>query len=163
MGEIDRELLFDHNFTTDMEYKSQNEKLKCFRVMDEEGNIVNKGDYHKWMDTDKIKKMYETMVTINEADTVFNQAQRQSRISFYMTQMGEEASNIGTAAAIEDQDVIFPQYRESGAFLWRGFSIEQMGHQLCGNYKDLGDGKQMPVHYGSKELNICTVSSPLCT
>ena len=29
--------------------------------------------------------MYETMVTINEADQVFNQAQRQSRISFYMT------------------------------------------------------------------------------
>jgi len=38
-----------------------------------------------------------------------------------------------------------------------------MAHQLCGNYKDLGDGKQMPVHYGSKDLNICTVSSPLCT
>lgn len=73
--------------------------------------------------TDKIKKMYETMVTINEADVVFNQAQRQSRISFYMTQTGEEASNIGTAAAIEDHDLLFPQYRESGAFLWRGFSI----------------------------------------
>jgi len=28
---------------------------------------------------------------------------------------------------------------------------------------DLGKGRQMPVHYGSKELNICTVSSPLCT
>ena len=113
--------------------------------------------------TDKIKKMYETMVTINEADVVFNQAQRQSRISFYMTQTGEEASNIGTAAAIEDHDLLFPQYRESGAFLWRGFSIQQMAHQLCGNYKDFGQGKQMPVHYGSKDLNICTVSSPLCT
>jgi 2-oxoisovalerate dehydrogenase E1 component alpha subunit len=40
-----------------------------------------------------------------------------------MTQTGEEASNIGTAAAIEDHDLLFPQYRESGAFLWRGFSI----------------------------------------
>ena len=52
--------------------------------------------------------MYETMVTINEADQVFNQAQRQSRISFYMTQTGEEASNIGTAAALEDHDLMFP-------------------------------------------------------
>jgi 2-oxoisovalerate dehydrogenase E1 component alpha subunit len=41
-----------------------------------------------------------------------------------MTQTGEEASNIGTAAAIKDTDLIFPQYRESGAFLWRGFSIQ---------------------------------------
>ena len=68
--------------------------------------------------------MLETMVTINEADKVFNAAQRQSRISFYMTQTGEEASNIGSAAALNFEDVMFPQYRESGAFLWRGFSIE---------------------------------------
>jgi len=40
-----------------------------------------------------------------------------------MTQTGEEASNVGTAAALEFQDLMFPQYRESGAFLWRGFSI----------------------------------------
>jgi len=38
-----------------------------------------------------------------------------------------------------------------------------MAHQLTGNHKDFGQGKQMPIHYGSKEHNICTVSSPLCT
>jgi len=80
-----------------------------------------------------------------------------------MTQTGEEASNIGTAAALKDTDLLFPQYRESGAFLWRGFSIQQMAHQLCGNHLDFGAGKQMPVHYGSKDMNICTVSSPLTT
>lgn len=80
-----------------------------------------------------------------------------------MTQLGEEAAGVGSAAAIKDQDLIFPQYREAGAFLWRGFSIQQMAHQLTSNVHDLGKGKQMPVHYGSKELNIVTVSSPLCT
>ena len=35
-----------------------------------------------------------------------------------------EASGIGTAAALSDEDLIFPQYREAGAFLWRGFSIQ---------------------------------------
>ena len=105
MGEIDRELLFEHKFTTDLSFRSHFDKLKCFRVMDEEGNIVNKG-----YDIDKavLTKMYETMVTINEADQVFNAAQRQSRISFYMTQLGEEASNIGTASALESQDLLFP-------------------------------------------------------
>lgn len=38
-----------------------------------------------------------------------------------------------------------------------------MAHQLTSNIFDLGKGKQMPVHYGSKDLNIVTVSSPLCT
>ena len=104
-----------------MKFRDRFEKLNCFRVMDEDGNIVTKG-----YDIDKqtLKKMYETMVTINEADQVYNAAQRQSRISFYMTQTGEEASNIGTAAALDNQDLIFPQYRESGAFLWRGYSIQ---------------------------------------
>ena len=47
MGEIDRELLFNHKFTNEMEFKSQFEKIKCFRVMDEEGNIVNDAGYEK--------------------------------------------------------------------------------------------------------------------
>jgi 2-oxoisovalerate dehydrogenase E1 component alpha subunit len=45
-----------------------------------------------------------------------------------MTQLGEEAAGVGSAAAIKPQDMIFPQYREAGAFLWRGFSIQQMAH-----------------------------------
>ena len=52
--------------------------------------------------------MYDNMVIMNETDVVYNAAQRQSRISFYMTQLGEEASGIGTAAALKDDDLIFP-------------------------------------------------------
>jgi len=126
MDQINREM-FEHKFTDKMEFTSSFEKMKCFRVMDEEGNIINKG-YDDKIDTAKLLKMYDYMVTINEADVVYNQAQRQSRISFYMTQLGEEASGIGTAAALNDDDLIFPQYREAGTFLWRGFSIAQMGH-----------------------------------
>ena len=95
--------------------------------MDEDGNIINKAYDNKIPDA-KLLQMYDCMVTMNEADVVYNAAQRQMRISFYMTQLGEEASGIGTAAALQDQDLIFPQYREAGAFLWRGFSIQQMGH-----------------------------------
>lgn len=145
-----------------MDFISSFDKMKCFRVIDEDGNVVTPG-YAENMDKDLLMKIYDQMVTINEADQVYNAAQRQSRISFYMTQLGEEASGIGTAAALEDQDLIFPQYREAGCFLWRGFDIMQMAHQLTGNQHDLGKGKQMPIHYGTKDLNIVTVSSPLCT
>ena len=90
-----------------MEFRSNFEKIKCFRVMDEEGNIVNKGFAEKISD-ELILKMYDNMVIMNETDVVYNAAQRQSRISFYMTQLGEEASGIGTAAALKDDDLIFP-------------------------------------------------------
>ena len=122
MGIVNKEM-FEHKFTNDCEFKSSFDKIKCFRVMDEEGNIINKA-YENSIDDATLKKMFKTMVMMNEADVVFNQAQRQSRISFYMTQLGEEAAGVGSAAAIQEQDLIFPQYREAGAFLWRGFSIQ---------------------------------------
>lgn len=36
-------------------------------------------------------------------------------------------------------------------------------NQCFGNVDDLGKGKQMPVHYGSKNHNFVTLSSPLTT
>lgn len=61
---------------------------------------------------EKLIKMFTTMVRVNECDRVFAQAQRQARVSFYMTGFGEEASIVGTVANLDDKDFIFPQYRE---------------------------------------------------
>jgi 2-oxoisovalerate dehydrogenase E1 component alpha subunit len=76
---------------------------------------------------------------------------------------GEEGIAIGTASALSPADVIFCQYRETGVFLQRGFTLDQFMSQLFANSKDLGRGRNMPVHYGSKDLNIHTISSPLAT
>ncbi len=63
--------MFEHKFTHDLEFKSSIEKFKCFRVMDEEGNIVNKR-YENSIDEGTLKKMFKTMVMMNEADITFN-------------------------------------------------------------------------------------------
>lgn len=57
--------------------------------------------------------------------------------------------------------MVYSQYREQGAHMWRGFSIEEIINQCIGNVMDGGKGRQMPVHYGSKKYNNVTVSSPL--
>lgn len=49
------------------------------------------------------------MVTLQTMDNIFYEAQRQGRISFYVTTVGEEAINIASAAALSMDDVIFPQ------------------------------------------------------
>lgn len=49
------------------------------------------------------------MVALQTMDTIFYEAQRQGRISFYVTTNGEEAINIASAAALSIDDVIFPQ------------------------------------------------------
>jgi len=90
-------------------------------------------------------------------------SQRQGRISFYMTETGEEASDICSTAALDSEDLIMAQYREQGALAFRGFTVDQFMNQIFSNEKDLGKGRQMPIHYGSQELHYLTISSPLAT
>lgn len=47
--------------------------------------------------------------------------------------------------------------------LYRGFTLDQFMNQCYSNDMDLGKGRQMPVHYGSKALHFQTISSPLAT
>lgn len=44
----------------------------------------------------------------------FNLSLLQGRISFYMTNYGEEGTHIGSAAALDSSDLVFGQYREAG-------------------------------------------------
>lgn len=135
--------------------------IPIYRVMDRDGKIADNSQDPN-LAKDIVQKMFRDMVLLNTMDKILYESQRQGRISFYMTNFGEEASHIGSAAALDMNDLIYGQYREAGVLVWRGFKIEQFINQCYGNDLDLGRGKQMPVHYGSKELNFVTISSPLC-
>jgi TPP-dependent pyruvate/acetoin dehydrogenase alpha subunit len=58
---------------------------------------------------------------------------------------------------------IFTQYREHGAFLWRGYTVQRMADQCFGNNRDTSKGRQMPIHYGAPEHHVVTVSSTVGT
>lgn len=133
-----------------------------FQVMNEQGEILD-GSPELGVDSTLCKNMYSTMLRIQILDDIMYNAQRQGRISFYMQASGEEAIHIGTASVLTLEDIIFAQYREQGVLLWRGFTIQQAVDQCYSNISDLGKGRQMPIHYGSRELNYQTVSSPLTT
>lgn len=108
-------------------------------------------------------KLYETMRFIRLLDERMQGAQRQGRVSFYMQCLGEEAAVTASAAALDQDDMIMAQYREQAALHYRGFTLDQFMNQMFSNELDLGKGRQMPIHYGSKALNYMTISSPLGT
>ncbi|MCC5825740.1 thiamine pyrophosphate-dependent dehydrogenase E1 component subunit alpha [Alkalimonas sp.] len=136
--------------------------IPTLRLLKDDGTLYE-GVTEPELDKATALKMYDTMVFIRVLDERMLAAQRQGRISFYMQCLGEEAAVVGSAAALDDQDMIMAQYREQGALRYRGFSLEQFMNQLFSNEKDLGKGRQMPVHYGSKDIYYMTVSSPLGT
>ncbi|KAJ7965458.1 2-oxoisovalerate dehydrogenase subunit alpha, mitochondrial [Quillaja saponaria] len=152
------------SFTSEMTFISETpvKRVPCFRVLDDNGDPITYSNYEQ-LSKEVAVKMYNNMVTLQMMDTVFYEAQRQGRISFYITTMGEEAINIASAAALSIDDLILPQYREPGILLWRGFTLKEFADQLFGNQADHGKGRQMPVHYGSNKLNYITISSPIAT
>ncbi|GFN97149.1 2-oxoisovalerate dehydrogenase subunit alpha, mitochondrial [Plakobranchus ocellatus] len=138
------------------------EGIPVYRALNRDGVFVDESQDPN-LDEDTIIKMYKDMTLLNTMDRVLYDSQRQGRISFYMTNYGEEGTHIGSAAALDPKDLVFGQYREAGVLMWRGFPLEQFIHQCYGNCKDFGKGRQMPVHYGCKDLHFVTISSTLAT
>jgi len=149
-------------FTTELEVISEGNPFNCYQTMDTEGEIIP-GANQPELDEETLIKMYKDMVYISVMDPILYDIQRQGRISFYMTNYGEEATHVGSAAALNDDDVVYGQYREAGVLKWRGFTIDEFMNQCFSNALDSGKGRQMPVHYGAKHLHFHTISSPLGT
>lgn len=142
-------------FVSDMKFVRPEDQstFPAFRIMDDEGNIVA-GATDPEIGEELSTNIYRTMIRLNNMDKVFYEAQRHGRISFYMQNHGEEACTIGSAAALTADDMIYGQYREAGALMFRGFSLQQFADQCFSNIGDPARGRQMPVHYGSAELNF---------
>ncbi|NQY47968.1 MAG: thiamine pyrophosphate-dependent dehydrogenase E1 component subunit alpha [Colwellia sp.] len=132
------------------------------RILHQDGTTYPGADLPD-IDQTLATKIYQTLAFHRVLDERMVASQRQGRLSFYMTALGEEAASVGGAAGLEPQDMIMMQYREQGALMYRGFSLENFMNQLFSNAEDLGKGRQMPIHYGSKALNCMTVSSTLAT
>jgi 2-oxoisovalerate dehydrogenase E1 component alpha subunit len=132
------------------------------RILKKDGSVYEGSDLPD-MDEALAIKVYKTLIFHRVVDERMVAAQRQGRLSFYMAALGEEAASVGGAAGLKPQDMIMSQYREQGALMFRGFSLENFKNQRFSNKSDLGKGRQMPIHYGSSELNYMTVSSPLGT
>eukprot|EP00903_Cladosiphon_okamuranus_P018063 g16624.t1 len=133
-----------------------------YRVLDQDGS-VRADAVEPDVSKEFALKIYGNMIRLEAMDDIFYNAQRQGRISFYLQSAGEEALQMGGAAALELEDMAFTQYREPGILMWRDFGMQSFADQCLSNMSDLGKGRQMPVHYGSKDLHYQTVSSPLGT
>ncbi|KAK1779703.1 thiamine diphosphate-binding protein [Copromyces sp. CBS 386.78] len=144
------------------EEPSKYDALPTYRAVDQNGQVVDPS-FKPDLSDEEVIKLYHDMLTISIMDLIMFDAQRQGRLSFYMVSAGEEAVCVGSASALSPEDVVFCQYREQGVFKQRGFTLSDFMNQLFANHKDPGKGRNMPVHYGSKELNIHTISSPLGT
>ena len=105
-----------------------------------------------------VVRMYEVMVTVAALDRIGWQLQRSGRMEFWIPSRGQEASHVGSTAALRSSDWIFLADREPGSFLWRGASLTQMFAQFFGRADEPLKGRRLPLLLGDRSINIvpCT-------
>ena len=130
-------------------------------VQREDGSLDPTNDPQ--VDKDLVRALYRHMVLVRMLDERMVLLQRQGRIGFHIGSYGEEAAILGSAAALRPRDWLFPCYREFGAALWRGMTLQDYLHNMFGNAKDPAKGRQMPDHYTCRAAKFGSISSPIGT
>ena len=131
------------------------------RVLNDEHEA--KGEWNPNLKSEELKIGLEHMLRLRIFDDRMMKMQRTGKLSFYMRSYGEEAIAIAQTMALENQDWLFPTYRQPGAQFVRGRDMVSMICHCIGNEEDNVKGRQMPVHYTYREGRYISVSSPVGT
>ncbi len=131
------------------------------RVLREDGSLDPAFDPH--IAPEEVVAIYKHLVLVRTLDERLVTLQRQGRIGFHIGSLGEEAAIVGSAAALRSNDWLFPCYREFGAALWRGMTLQSYTNNMFGNSADPAKGRQMPDHYTCRAAKFGSISSPIGT
>lgn len=96
-----------------------------------------------------ICRMYETMVLVRTFDQQAVNLQREGRLGTYPPHLGQEATQVGSAFALQPADWVFPSFREIGVHLTLGYPADLLLRYWAGDE----EGQCPPEH-----LNIF----PIC-
>ena len=131
------------------------------RVLDDDGNAV--GPWAPQIDTEQLRFGLRTMMKTRIFDARMVIGQRQKKMSFYMTSLGEEAIGTAHALALKDDDMCFPTYRQQSLLMAREYPMVDMICQLLSNERDPMKGRQLPVMYSVKAKGFFSISGNLAT
>jgi pyruvate dehydrogenase E1 component alpha subunit len=137
-------------------------RIEVIKVIDDEGRVIHP-DREPVISGDDLRKIFRTILLVRLLDERMLRLQRQGRLGFYLSSLGEEATHIGATHALRPGDWLYPAYREVGAALYRGYPLRTFMCQLFGNAEDPVRGRQMPVHHSIRYLNFVSISSPVAT
>jgi len=110
-------------------------------------------------------RMYEVMRLARAIDERMWLINRAGRAPFVISCQGQEGAQVGTAAALKPgHDWVAPYYRDAGVILYFGMTARDQMLSFMAKREDPNSaGRQMPGHYGKRQLKILTGGSPVAT
>ena len=118
--------------------RPDNFNFDMVQVLSPEGKVVNK-DLLPDLSDEELVQLMEDMVwsrILHERSTALN---RQGRLGFYAPTFGQEASQLGSVAALKPEDYILPGYRDVPQLIKHGLPLHKAflwsrGHVEGNNY-----------------------------
>lgn len=102
------------------------------QILDENG-VMRRADLLPPLGAENWLELYKLMLKTRRADKLAVSLQRQGRLLTYAPNAGQEAAQVGPAAAMDRGDWLVPAFRELGALLQRGVALEKIYLYWYGN------------------------------
>jgi len=99
-------------------------RIDHLSILDQDGNVDK--DLEPDLDDELLLKLHRAMLLGRRFDERMLRLQRQGRIGTFAPIKGQEASQLGPVANLRQDDWMVPAFRETGAMLWRGQSMESI-------------------------------------
>ncbi len=114
---------------------------------------------------DELLRVLKLMLTTRALDNKAMNLLRQGKTFFHIAASGHEAVQVAIGTSLNpNEDWLYPYYRDLGTVLSSGITPEEVFLQTFAKATDpASGGRQLPVHWGSKKINLPTQSSPTGT